>query len=275
MSITDCDTVYGPGAGHLDEPGIGGNPYPYGECTWLVWQFYHDTQNIDIVGNMGNATDWTRSAQREGYDVDMTPAVGKAVSWSATKYPEFGHVAVVIALTQAGFRVVEMNFKWFASEDPTLAGKIDCREVTSLDGITGFITPHGVQTGGGGQANDLLAALAPGLGGIASAISQAALYAQAQIMTAELRATSYAQVAAGMLVAGGGGALAAFTLAGHGDPAAGARTVGRRLPAMRQQVEQEVVGDPGPPEPNWTQAERAWTVARQARQARQIAQRPR
>lgn len=260
MSITDCDQVYGPGTGHFNEEGIGGNPYPYGQCTWYVWQFYHDTQQVDIEGTMGNATEWSANAHREGWTLDQVPAVGKVVVWSSVKYPPYGHVAVILGLTDRGFRVGEMNFTYFASSDPSMVGKIDCREVTDLDGVEAFLTPHGVQIGGQDQGSNLLAALAPGMGGIASAISQAGLFIQAELMTAQLKATSMAQVGGGLAIAGAGGLLAAFTLAGHGDPISGARTLPDRFRREAMPAEPEPVVT----EPNWTAAERAWMVQREA-----------
>lgn len=255
-SILQCDSVYGPGAGHLHDTGIGGNPYPYGECTWYVWQYYHDTQGVDIARNMGNATDWVTSAQREGWTVDQTPAVGKTVSWSAAKYPIFGHVAVVTDVAADGsFTVTEANFTYYADKDPFLAGKIDCRAVKSTDGISGFLTPHGVQTGSGQSNANILDALGAPMRGIATGIEQAGLYVQAELMTAQHRLTSMAQVGVGLGVLAGGGLLAAFTLAGRGDPSAGARAVTGRMRQRGQEVAEEMEPEPQYP---WTDAERRW-----------------
>lgn len=256
MSVTDCDSVYGPGAGHLDERGVGGNPYPYAECTWYCWQYFHDVHQVDLPAALGNATDWTTSAHREQWQVDMTPQVGRIACWSASRYPDFGHVAVILELTPGGFRVGEMNFVYYAREDPSLAGKIDCREVTDLTGITGFLTPHGVTPGGGtSETSTLLAALTPGFQGIAGSIAQAGLFVEAEVMTAGLRIQSIGQVGGGMLVMGAGGVLGALSAAGHGDPGRGAQVLRAKLPRRRPELVTPA------PEPNWTAAERSWLSA--------------
>lgn len=228
--ITDCDMVYGPGNGHLHETGIGGNPYPYGECTWFCWQYYHDLQNVSIRSNLGNATEWVNSAHREKWTVDNTPGVHKTVCWSAARYPTFGHVAVCTAVdgVGGGFWVVEMNFTYFADGDARLAGKVDCRHVTDMSGILGFITPQGVTIGGDGQTATLLAG-ADAFSSVASSISQAGLMIQADLMTAGHKFNSLAQMGLGVGVMGGGTVLGALTLAGKGDPRQGVQAVRGRF----------------------------------------------
>jgi surface antigen len=235
-SITSPDTVYGPGAGHLHES-IGDNPYPYGECTWYVWQYYHDTQQVNINGQLGNATDWVNSAHREMWAVDDQPLQAKTVCWSAARYPEFGHVAVVDQVNGDGsFDVLEMNFTYFADEHPELAGKIDRRTVRGRDGIQGFISPTGVRTTSGAPAGDLLSTLGGPLGSIGDAIRQAGLYLEAEMMTAQLKASAMGQVALGTLLSGGGLALGAFSAYGGGQPAVGARRLGRRFRRVRRSI---------------------------------------
>lgn len=242
MSITDADTVYGPGAGHLNEldvPGADGkpNPYPYGECTAYIWQYYHDLQGVDIPPNLGNATDWVSSAHREQWAVDDQPVKGKAVSWSAAKYPVFGHVAVVDQVNGDGsFDVLEWNFTYYASERPELAGKIDRRTVRDRDGIQGFITPTGIKVANDGPQGSILDALSAPLTSIGDAIHQAALQFEAQAMTAQLRLLSMGQVGVGTLVAGGGLALGGLTVYGGGRPQAGARRLGRQIRRTRRQI---------------------------------------
>jgi surface antigen len=237
VSITDPDSVYGPGAGHRDETGIGGNPYPYGECTYYCWQYYKDTQQVSINGQLGNATQWVDSAHRERWAVDDQPLPAKTVCWSDAKYPPFGHVAVVSRVNGDGtFDVLEMNFTYFAAERPELAGKIDQRTVRDRDGIKGFITPTGVTAANGGPGNDLLGALAPSLTSIGDAIRQAALFFEAEAMTAQLRLLSMGEVALGTGLAGGGAALAGFTLAGGGSPSRGLARARRRVQRGRRQL---------------------------------------
>lgn len=242
--------MYGPGAGHLDEPGVGGNPYPYGECTWYCWQYYHDIQNVGIDGMLGNATDWVTDAHRDQYAVDMSSAVGKTVCWSAGRYPPYGHVAICAAVNGDGsFDVLEMNFTYLARDNPQLAGKIDRRRVTSTDGILGFITPTGVTVGrqGDNSANPLDALAAP-LHSIGDAIRQAALILEAQAMTAELQFTSMAQVGLGTTLAGGGMLLGVATTIGHGSPTRGIATVRNRVwrPARKVQRRLSPTKQPSP-----------------------------
>lgn len=245
MSITDPDSVYGPGAGHFDQIGIGGNPYPYGECTYYCWQFYHDTQQLDINGQLGNATQWVDSSHREQWTVDDQPVAGKAVSWSDVKYPPAGHVAICSGVNGDGsFDVLEMNFTYYAREKPLLAGKIDRRTVRDRDGVKGFITPTGAQVSNQAPGNDLLAALNTPLTSIGDAIKQAGLYLQAEAMTAQTRLLSMGQVGVGTVVAGGGLALGGLTLAGAGSPARGYGRARTRLRRGRRQL----VG-PRPPSP--------------------------
>lgn len=272
-SITSRDTVYGPGAGHLDEIGIGGNPYPYGECTWYVWQYYHDTQGIDINGQLGNATDWVNSAHREQWAVDDQALPGKAVSWSAARYPPFGHVAVVAQMNGDGsFDVLEMNFTYFARDHPELAGKIDRRTVTDRSGIQGFITPTGVTVSTGGAGNDVFTALATPFTSIGDAIRQAGLYLEAEAMTAEHRFMAMGQVAAGLLLTGGGMALGALTAYGGGQPGAGAARAGRRIRRVRRAI------TPRQPSPigrrTFTEREQAWLSPRARRELAQPGPRP-
>lgn len=267
--IQTPDSVYGPGAGHLHEIGLGGNPYPYGECTYYVWQFYKDTQGIAIHGQLGNATEWVNGAHREQWAVDDSPQVAKTVCWSAARYPEFGHVAVCVQLNQDGsFDVLEMNFTYFADSNPRLAGKIDRRTVKGRDGILGFITPTGATVGQGGT-NDAgpLAALAAPLTAIGDAIRSAGLYLEAQALTAELQTKSMAQVALGSTVAAGGLGLGAFTVAGRGSPSRGLARARRRLQRPLQRARRTVAPSPAAPPTRRSlrPSEEAW-VGRRARE---------
>jgi surface antigen len=264
-SITSPDTVYGPGSGHLGESGIGGNPYPYGECTWYVWQFYADTQGIRINGQLGNATEWVTSAHREQWAVDDQPVPSKTVCWSAARYPPFGHVAVVWKVNGDGsFDVLEMNFTYYADQHPQLAGKIDLRTVTSRDGIQGFITPTGVTAASqDGPQNDLLASLATPFTSIGDAIRQAGLYLEAEAMTAEHKAVAMSQVALGTVLGGGGVALGVLTAYGRGRPAAGASRAQRQLGRTRRAI----APAPSPiGRRSYTETERRWLGPRRTRE---------
>jgi len=264
-AITDCDQVYGPGSGHLHDK-VGDNPYPYGECTWYCWQFYKDTQGLTLPGALGNGTDWVASAHRLQWTVTTTPQENTIVSWSAARYPIFGHVAVCTGVDAGGtgFWVKEMNFTYYADEHPNLAGKIDCRHVTSVDGIQGFILPQGAQAGasagGTGGPADLLSALETPLTSISKAINQAALLVEAEAMTARSKAISVAQMGAGGLVMAGGTTLAVLSTVGGGNPHAGAQRgaqlVTRGARRLRRVRQAPTGGAPGGRA--LTAAERSW-----------------
>lgn len=172
----------------------------------------------------------------------MTPSVGKTVCWSAHKYPDYGHVAICSEVNGDGtFYVLEMNFTYYAHGNDRLAGKIDRRKVVSTDGILGFITPTGVTVGrqGDNSANPLDALVAP-LQSIGDAIKQAALFMEAEAMTAQLQLQSMGQVGLGVTVAGGGMLLGVATALGHGSPTRGVRTVRSRIRKPVRQVQRRV-----------------------------------
>jgi surface antigen len=234
MSITDCDSVYGPGNGHLDETGVLGCPYPYGECTAYCWYYYWDVHQVKLPGDLGNATDWIASAHRKQWDVQSGPGVDMICCWSAARYPPFGHVAVVSAVDDGGssFWVREMNFTYHAAENPTLAGKIDCRHVTETLGIMGYITPAGVKVQGGlsfNPAASILDALSAPLTSIGDSIKMAGLTVQADAMTATSKLEAMGQVGAGLLLMGGGGTLAGLTIVGGGSPSKGVKAVASKV----------------------------------------------
>lgn len=221
-----CDQVYPALVGQKDVPGIEGNPYPGGECTWLCWHWYHLVQHIDLPPNLGNANQWITSAHRHQWTVDQDPQVGKIAAWGP-QYPPFGHVAIVREVrSSADFTVVEMNFTYMSADN---AGRVDCRVPDVAP--DGFITPSGAAVGGGGTTgNSILDALSAPFGGIAASIDRAALYVQAELMTAEEKAISLGMIAGGGLVMAGGGVLGALTVAGGGSPGAGWSRVRSGLP---------------------------------------------
>ncbi len=75
----------------------GNNPYPYGQCTWYV---YNQTGR----GQMGNAGSWQATSS--------TPAVGKLMIWRPGQMGATGagHVGVVIAVSGGSVTVREMNW---------------------------------------------------------------------------------------------------------------------------------------------------------------------
>lgn len=254
-----CDQVYGPGAGHKDEPGILGNPYPYGECTWICWQWYHVMQGIDLPPALGNANQWIASAHRAGWAVDQDPQVGKIAAWG-NQYPPFGHVAIVSDVRgPTDYTVKEMNFTYMSDDN---AGRVDCRIVDVPP--DGFLTPSGATVGGNGSTgNSILDALQAPASGIAAAIERAALYAQAELMTAEEKAISIGMMIGGGGIMAGGGVLAALTMAGAGSPAAGYARVASGLPSGRSQPQRASGGDERLR--SMTATERTWLRAQERR----------
>ncbi|MFT8757771.1 COG3942 and LysM peptidoglycan-binding domain-containing protein [Leuconostoc pseudomesenteroides] len=69
------------------------NSYPFGQCTWYV------KASLGWVGNYwGNAQDWAKSAQTEGYQVNGEAKPGSVAVFSPGLHgadATYGHVAVV------------------------------------------------------------------------------------------------------------------------------------------------------------------------------------
>jgi hypothetical protein len=93
----------------LDVP-PGGWPhdtYAPGNCTW--WAAY----NRHVPPVLGNGTDWLANAAAAGMTTSSSPAVRAIVVYRASIGYDVnhGHVAVVISVGTASFRVSEMNYK--------------------------------------------------------------------------------------------------------------------------------------------------------------------
>lgn len=106
-----------------------GNPYPWGQCTWGVWQI--------LGGNMpkygGNAADWAYDPQAVKAS---GPAVGEIVVFPSGNQGAggYGHVAVVTGVNADGtFRIAETNY---GATD----GIIKYRDNVSSVGVT-FLIP--------------------------------------------------------------------------------------------------------------------------------------
>jgi surface antigen len=83
----------------------GGFPdrFPFGQCTW--WAAY----NRRVTWN-GNAGDWLANARAQGVPTSSRPTVGAiAVYRPGGDYSAYGHVAIVIAVSDAAYTVSEMN----------------------------------------------------------------------------------------------------------------------------------------------------------------------
>ena len=84
--------------------------YPYGECTWYVFNRAKDF-GINFDPYMGNGQDW---AHKSGYEVSNTPTKHSAVSFQGRQaggHPTYGHVAFVEDVKDDGSILIsECNF---------------------------------------------------------------------------------------------------------------------------------------------------------------------
>lgn len=87
-----------PAAGPSPVNGRGGNPYPWGQCTWYVYDQTGRGQN-------GNAGTWSPTSS--------TPAVGKIMIWRPGEQGAAGagHVGVVVAVSGNNVTVRHMNWR--------------------------------------------------------------------------------------------------------------------------------------------------------------------
>jgi len=85
-----------------------GNRFPYGYCTWYVY-------NRRQVPWLGNAWEWFAQAQAAGWATGQTPKPGAIqVTWESG----FGHVAYVESVNGDGsWTVSEMNFRGWGIVD--------------------------------------------------------------------------------------------------------------------------------------------------------------
>ncbi|MCG3097113.1 CHAP domain-containing protein [Lactococcus petauri] len=80
---------------------VGINPYPWGQCTWGVWEYFGG----NIPTYAGNAADWATYA-------NSGPAVGTIAVFPPGNQGAggFGHVAVVTAINGDKLTISETNF---------------------------------------------------------------------------------------------------------------------------------------------------------------------
>ena len=86
--------------------------FPWGECTWFVAQHHRVTW-------MGDAADWLSRAAHQGWPISYEPTPGAIVVYhrGGTYDAYAGHVALVTAVTEDNYTVVEMNFVAWGQED--------------------------------------------------------------------------------------------------------------------------------------------------------------
>ncbi|MCY7202743.1 GBS Bsp-like repeat-containing protein [Streptococcus gallolyticus subsp. gallolyticus] len=83
--------------------------YTKSTCTSFVAYRLRNINKFEIPKNLGNAGEWGRKAQSQGYLVNKKPAVG-AVAWSTEG--TYGHVAWVAAVNGNSVVVEEYNWNW-------------------------------------------------------------------------------------------------------------------------------------------------------------------
>lgn len=76
--------------------------FPYGQCTWYV-------ATRRFVPWSGHAKSWLVNAQKYGYEIGTTPAVGAIVVTKENAL--YGHVAYVEDVTDKYILISEMNYK--------------------------------------------------------------------------------------------------------------------------------------------------------------------
>ncbi|MDR2833611.1 MAG: CHAP domain-containing protein [Streptococcaceae bacterium] len=101
------------------------NPYPAGQCTAFVWQYFHD-MGVPIQTYMGNAGDWVvyaNSGAAAGTIVVFPPAGDNG---------GYGHVAVVTSVNGDGtMNIIEGNYLGIWGHTRTV----------SISSASGFIRP--------------------------------------------------------------------------------------------------------------------------------------
>jgi hypothetical protein len=88
-----------------------GNPYPCcgsgGNCTYWAWEMARQQWNRNLR-RWGNARDWADAAQRDGFVVNSSPAVG-SMAVNSTSANGLAHVAWVADVRGTQVTVSEMS----------------------------------------------------------------------------------------------------------------------------------------------------------------------
>lgn len=88
--------------------GGGGNPMPYGWCTWFAWQWRHDNlgDEYTLPSGLGNARYWDSQLAGSFY-IDKTPQYGDVF---VSKGGYYGHVGIVTGVNGDGsITITDMN----------------------------------------------------------------------------------------------------------------------------------------------------------------------
>lgn len=88
--------------------GGGGNPMPYGWCTWFAWQWRHDNMGdgYTLPSGLGNARYWDSQLAGSFY-IDKNPQYGDVF---VSKGGYYGHVGIVTGVNADGtITITDMN----------------------------------------------------------------------------------------------------------------------------------------------------------------------
>jgi len=128
-------------AGITHPPGVSTAPssgqaavaaWPWGQCTWYV--AVRRAQMGEPVTWGGDAWGWLVNAEAQGKQNSSVPLPGEIVVYQrgGPYDPRYGHVALVVAVTPAGYTVSEANYYGL--------GVIDTRSIAWPDPhVAGFI----------------------------------------------------------------------------------------------------------------------------------------
>ncbi|MHB8510519.1 MAG: CHAP domain-containing protein [Candidatus Dormibacteria bacterium] len=112
----------------FDDVPPGGWPdnFPGGQCTWWAAFNRHVTWN-------GDGGDWLLNAAAQGYATSAIPQVHSIVVYPpGDAYGQYGHVGLVIGVSQNSYTVSEMNYRGL--------GVVDTRTIPRPDPqVEGFI----------------------------------------------------------------------------------------------------------------------------------------
>lgn len=222
--VQDAGYPFGHQGGDTPDAASG---YPFGECTDGVSRYLQANFQVKIPPNLGNATDWPQAMGTLGWAVNQQAQVNAIACWSQHQYPDFGHVAVVVALDP--LQVFELNFAYPVESD---AGHADLRTLRAGDPQpVAFGMAQGVTAGQNPNSNtapnsDQGSSDPLGLGLIATAISNVGNTIEAEATIAKAKAVAMTEVGAGLIIMTGGGAALVLGALGHNPAtiAAGVRS---------------------------------------------------
>ncbi|MDR0979943.1 MAG: LysM peptidoglycan-binding domain-containing protein [Candidatus Nomurabacteria bacterium] len=88
-----------------------GNTYAWGQCTYYAFARRRQL-NLPVENNWGHARTWATQAEKDGYAVGTTPAVGAIMQSGNDNSYSFGHVAIVESVGEESIIVTDMNYNY-------------------------------------------------------------------------------------------------------------------------------------------------------------------